>query len=88
MGDKSGIVGPIHEIAHSWTGNLITNMNWDCFWLNEGFTTFIERKTVKALIGLAQSLMDSNIGNSSMYSAMVSYGMNHQFSSLTPRVGN
>lgn len=33
-----------HEISHSWTGNLITNKNFEHFWLNEGFTMFIERK--------------------------------------------
>ena len=33
-----------HEIAHSWTGNLVTNTNFEHFWLNEGFTVFTERK--------------------------------------------
>ena len=33
-----------HEIAHSWTGNLVTNKNFEHFWLNEGFTVFVERK--------------------------------------------
>jgi leukotriene-A4 hydrolase len=33
-----------HEIAHSWTGNLVTNKNFEHFWLNEGFTVFLERK--------------------------------------------
>lgn len=33
-----------HEISHSWTGNLVSVKNFEHFWLNEGFTTFIERK--------------------------------------------
>lgn len=33
-----------HEISHSWTGNLVTNRTWEHFWLNEGFTVFLERK--------------------------------------------
>ncbi len=33
-----------HEIAHSWTGNLVTNKSFEHFWLNEGFTVFVERK--------------------------------------------
>ena len=43
-GDKSlaGVIA--HEIAHSWTGNLVTNKNFEHFWLNEGFTVFVERK--------------------------------------------
>ena len=35
-----------HEITHSWTGNLVTNCNWEHFWLNEGFTRFIEQKLI------------------------------------------
>lgn len=51
IGDKSGVSTANHEIAHSWTGNLVTNMNWDNFWLNEGFTVFLERKISKILNG-------------------------------------
>lgn len=43
-GDRSLVDLIAHEIAHSWTGNLVTNSNFEHFWLNEGFTVFIERK--------------------------------------------
>lgn len=43
-GDRSLANVIAHEIAHSWTGNLVTNRNFEHFWLNEGFTMFIERK--------------------------------------------
>ncbi|QQP32378.1 Leukotriene A4 hydrolaselike [Caligus rogercresseyi] len=43
-GDKSLTDVIAHEIAHSWSGNLVTNSNFEHFWLNEGFTMFIERK--------------------------------------------
>eukprot|EP00537_Pseudo-nitzschia_pungens_P007253 CAMPEP_0172367130 /NCGR_PEP_ID=MMETSP1060-20121228/19395_1 /TAXON_ID=37318 /ORGANISM="Pseudo-nitzschia pungens, Strain cf. cingulata" /LENGTH=652 /DNA_ID=CAMNT_0013091259 /DNA_START=94 /DNA_END=2052 /DNA_ORIENTATION=- len=43
-GDKSLADVVAHEIAHSWTGNLVTNATWDHFWLNEGWTTWLERK--------------------------------------------
>lgn len=43
-GDRSLVYVAAHEIAHSWTGNLVTNKNFEHFWLNEGFTTFLERK--------------------------------------------
>jgi len=43
-GDKSLANVIAHEIAHSWTGNLVTNKNFEHFWLNEGFTVFVERK--------------------------------------------
>lgn len=48
-GDRSLANVVAHEIAHSWTGNLITNRNFEHFWLNEGFTMFIERKIVGRL---------------------------------------
>lgn len=45
-GDRSLASVVQHEITHSWTGNLVTNKNWEHFWLNEGFTRFIEQKLV------------------------------------------
>ncbi len=50
-GDKSLANVIAHEIAHSWTGNLVTNKDWEHFWLNEGFTVFVERKILGALQG-------------------------------------
>lgn len=47
-GDKSLADVIAHEIAHSWTGNLVTNFNWDNFWLNEGWTMWLERKIIAA----------------------------------------
>jgi leukotriene-A4 hydrolase len=40
-----------HEISHSWTGNLVTNRNFEHFWLNEGFTEFVERKILAKMYG-------------------------------------
>ena len=50
-GDRSLVDVVAHEIAHSWTGNLVTNRNWGHFWLNEGFTRFLEEKIVGRLDG-------------------------------------
>jgi aminopeptidase N len=50
-GDKSLVSLIAHELAHSWSGNLATNATWDDFWLNEGFTTYAERRIVEALYG-------------------------------------
>jgi hypothetical protein len=58
-GDKS-LVGLIsHELAHSWSGNLVTNATWRDFWLNEGFTTYIERRIQEAVYGPARSEMEA-----------------------------
>ncbi|KAL1513959.1 hypothetical protein ABEB36_003296 [Hypothenemus hampei] len=53
-GDRSLANVIAHEIAHSWTGNLVTNRNFEHFWLNEGFTVFIERK-IKGRLESSQS---------------------------------
>ncbi|XP_026743180.1 leukotriene A-4 hydrolase isoform X2 [Trichoplusia ni] len=49
-GDRSQAEVIVHEIMHSWTGNLVTNRNFEHFWLNEGFTVFLERKVAASLI--------------------------------------
>ena len=57
-GDKS-LVGLIsHELAHSWSGNLVTNATWSDFWLNEGFTTYIENRIQEKVYGREQALME------------------------------
>jgi aminopeptidase N len=50
-GDKSLVSLIAHELAHSWSGNLATNATWNDFWLNEGMTTYAERRIVEALYG-------------------------------------
>jgi len=40
-----------HELAHAWTGNLITNSSWQDFWLNEGWTTYAESRITEILEG-------------------------------------
>ncbi|KAG8237599.1 hypothetical protein J437_LFUL012398, partial [Ladona fulva] len=52
-GDRSLADVVAHEIAHSWTGNLVTNCSFEHFWLNEGFTVFVERKIVGRMRGEA-----------------------------------
>ena len=50
-GDRS-LVGLIaHELAHSWSGNLVTNSTWNDFWLNEGFTTYFEHRIMESVYG-------------------------------------
>ena len=50
-GDRSLVSVIQHEIAHSWTGNLVTNATWEHFWLNEGYTRFVERKLIGQMCG-------------------------------------
>lgn len=56
-GDKS-LVGLIaHELAHSWSGNLVTNANAQHMWLNEGFTSYVENRIVEAVYGKEEATM-------------------------------
>ncbi len=50
-GDKSLTSVIAHELAHSWSGNLVTNSGWDDFWLNEGFTVYIENRIMEEMEG-------------------------------------
>jgi len=50
-GDKSLTSLVAHELAHSWSGNLVTNATWNDFWLNEGFTVYFEHRIMEALKG-------------------------------------
>ncbi|KDP46145.1 hypothetical protein JCGZ_06656 [Jatropha curcas] len=61
-GDASGAQVVAHELAHSWTGNLITNKNNDHFWLNEGFTTYAERRIVEVVQGEDRAVLNIGIG--------------------------
>lgn len=50
-GDRSLMSLMAHELAHSWSGNLVTNSTWSDFWLNEGSTTYFERRIVEEIYG-------------------------------------
>jgi leukotriene A-4 hydrolase/aminopeptidase len=50
-GDKSLVALVAHELAHSWSGNLVTSATWDDFWLNEGFTVYFEIRIMEELYG-------------------------------------
>jgi len=58
VGDRSAVSVISHELAHAWSGNLVTNATWSDFWLNEGFTTYIERRLQERLYGRDRADME------------------------------
>jgi leukotriene-A4 hydrolase len=65
-GDKSLVSLLAHELAHSWSGNLVSNATWGDFWLNEGFTVYLERRIVARVYGQKRADMEAVLGRRSL----------------------
>jgi len=63
-----------HELAHSWSGNLITNATWDDFWLNEGFTVYFEQRIMEKMYGREYSEMLAAINVRDLNLALIDFG--------------
>ena len=61
-GDRSLVALVAHELAHSWSGNLVTNATWRDFWLNEGFTVYLERRIVEDVFGAERAKIEAVLG--------------------------
>jgi leukotriene-A4 hydrolase len=73
-GDRSLVALVAHELAHSWSGNLVTNATWNDFWLNEGFTVYFERRIVEALYGRPLEEMEAALGRESLEETLTELG--------------
>ncbi len=69
-GDRSLVSVLGHELAHSWTGNLVSNADGDHFWLNEGFTVFAERRILEALEGPVVTALHAALGRRELEKAI------------------
>jgi leukotriene-A4 hydrolase len=85
-GDKSLASVIAHEISHSWTGNLVTNKDWRNFWLNEGFTMFLQRKIIEKVYGEDNALLSASIGYKDLLTDIATFGENHSYTSLHPDI--
>lgn len=77
-GDRSLVALVAHELAHSWSGNLVTNATWRDFWLNEGFTTYLERRVVEDLYGPDRAAMEAVIGWNELKEELASFAPRDQ----------
>ena len=81
----SNVIG--HEISHSWTGNLVTNKNWSNFWVNEGFTIFMERKLDSALLGEDMENLEAIVGNNELIADIKLLGEDSEYTKLSADYG-
>ncbi len=70
-GDRSLTALVAHELAHSWSGNLVTNATWDDFWLNEGFTVYFESRISEAIHGPDYAGMLQQLGRQDLLGTLV-----------------
>ncbi|CEG36882.1 leukotriene a-4 hydrolase aminopeptidase [Plasmopara halstedii] len=84
-GDRSLADVVAHEISHSWTGNLVTNRSWTDFWLNEGWTMWLERK-IQTRIAQDPKAYDlkAAMGLRDLIEAVEEFGPQHPFTALVP----
>lgn len=81
-GDRSLVNVLAHELAHSWTGNLVTNASINDFWLNEGFTVWAERRILENMNGEEAKSLSAAIGRNGLMQAMASFGEGSEFTKL------
>jgi leukotriene-A4 hydrolase len=73
-GDRSLTSLVAHELAHSWSGNLVTNATWNDFWMNEGFTVYFENRIMEALYGKDFADMQRILGQESLKATIKELG--------------
>jgi len=77
-GDKSLLSLVVHEMAHSWSSNVVCNATWRDFWLNEGFAVYIERRILEKLYGRQREEMDALLGMKDLYKELSGVGSDQQ----------
>lgn len=87
-GDRSLVSVVAHELAHSWTGNLVTNTTAEHFWLNEGFTVFAERRILEALEGEEMGRLHAALGFEKLQQAFAQHADHPELTKLRTHLTN
>ena len=81
-GDRENVDIIAHELSHSYSGNLVSNCSWEHFWLNEGWTTYLERRIQAAVHGEAHRDFSAIIGWKGLQDSVTEFGNTHEFTKL------
>ena len=82
--DKQNIDVIAHDLSHSWSGNLVGVGSWEHFWINEGWTTYLERRIQAALHGEPHRDFSSIIGWKALTDSVDNFGADHEFTKMVP----
>lgn len=88
VGDKSLVSLIAHELAHSWSGNLVTNASWKDMWLNEGFTSYVENRIVEAIYGKPRADMEFVVSRTGLLAELKEVPAAQQLLVLPAREGS
>lgn len=81
-GDRENVDVIAHELSHSWSGNLVSNGSWEHFWLNEGWTMYLERRIQAEIHGESHRDFSAIIGWKALEDSVKHYGEDHEFTKL------
>jgi leukotriene A-4 hydrolase/aminopeptidase len=87
-GDKSLVALIAHELAHSWSGNTVTNATWRDLWLNEGFTTYLTYRIMEMIYGTDRFNMEAVLGYEDLQADIASLPANDQVLAIDLRGRN